>query len=139
RELEPAAAAGVIRWTGGGYVPNDQALACVRGATAGLSLLHDEPNYRHSLPTKVIEYMAHGVPVITTPLPAAAELVERYGCGVVVPFGDVDAVGRAVRDLHAQPDRREEMGRRGHEAARRDLSWQREGERFVALLRTWAR
>ncbi len=45
------------------------------GALAGLSLLHDEPNFRHSLPTKVVEYMARGVPVVTTPLPAAADLV----------------------------------------------------------------
>lgn len=138
RVLRPAADAGAIRWTGGGYVPNDEALAHVRGATAGLSLLHDQPNYRHSLPTKVIEYMAHGVPVVTTPLPAAAELVERYGCGVVVPFGDVDAVERAVRELHDDRARREELGRRGHRAASRDLNWDNEGSRFVELLRGWA-
>ena len=41
------------------------------------------------MPTKVVEYMAHGVPVITTPLPLAVELVQNADCGFVVPFGDV--------------------------------------------------
>ena len=54
------------------------------GALAGLSLLQDLPNYRHSRPTKIVEYMAHGVPVVTTPLPVAVELVESAGAGVVV-------------------------------------------------------
>ncbi len=28
-----------------------------------------QANYRHSMPTKVVEYMARGIPVITTPNP----------------------------------------------------------------------
>ena len=59
------------------------------GALAGLSLLHDEPNYRISMPTKVLEYMAYGVPVIATPLPLAERLLSRHGAGIVVPFDDV--------------------------------------------------
>ena len=66
------------------------------GALAGLSLLHDEPNFRHSMPTKVVEYMARGVPVVTTPLPAAAELARGHECGFVVPFGDPVAAAAAV-------------------------------------------
>lgn len=54
-----------------GFVPNDVALARLPGALAGLSLLHDEPNYAHSEPTKVMEYMAHAVPSLTTPNPAS--------------------------------------------------------------------
>lgn len=70
-QLGQAQAAGLVRWYG--FVPNGEALKMVDGALAGLSLLHDEPNYRHSLPTKVVEYMAHGVPVITSPFVAQLE------------------------------------------------------------------
>ncbi len=63
-----------VHWHG--FVPNADALRLVEGALAGLSLLRDEENFRHSMPTKVAEYMGRGVPVVTTPLPLAVELVE---------------------------------------------------------------
>ncbi len=92
--LEPASAAGLVRWRG--FVPNDEAMLITDGALAGLSLLQDDPNFRHSMPTKVAEYMARGVPVVTTPLPLAVDLVQRHECGFVVPFADTGAAAEAV-------------------------------------------
>ncbi len=134
--LEAAAAAAQVVWHG--FVPNDQALALLDGALAGLSLLHDEANYRHSRPTKVIEYMAYGVPVVTTPTPPAKELVESAEAGVVVPFEDPAAVAAAVRALAADPQRAAAMARHGHDAAVRDHDWTRDGKAFVAQLEQWA-
>lgn len=128
-ELEAAQAAGVVSWHG--WLPNDEALELLRGALAGLSLLHDLPNYRGSMPTKVVEYLAAGVPAITTPLPAAARLVREADAGVVVDFGDVAAVAHAVERLRADPDGAAAMGRRGRELVARDWSW--EAERGVLL------
>jgi glycosyltransferase involved in cell wall biosynthesis len=135
--LAQAHASGAITWHG--FLPNDEALAMVDGATAGLSLLHDEANYRHSKPTKVIEYMSHGVPVVTTPTPPARALVDDAGCGVVVPFEDPAAAADAVLLLARDAGRRRALGSAGHEAALRDHDWRRDGDRFVAQLRDWAR
>jgi glycosyltransferase involved in cell wall biosynthesis len=135
--IEPAQAEGLLRWPG--FVPNDQAMQMVDGALAGLSLLQDEPNFRHSMPTKVVEYMARGVPVVTTPLPAAAELVARHECGYVVPFGDPRAAADAVLELAADSSLRTKMGRRGHEAAHRSLGWPADARAFVAQLEAWAK
>jgi glycosyltransferase involved in cell wall biosynthesis len=135
--IEPAQADGLIRWAG--FVPNDQAMPMVDGALAGLSLLHDEPNFRHSLPTKVVEYMARGVPVVTTPLPAATELATRHECGFVVPFGDARAAADAVLELAGDASLRAKMGSRGHEAALRSLGWPADARAFVAQLEAWAR
>jgi glycosyltransferase involved in cell wall biosynthesis len=110
----------------------------VDGALAGLSLLQDEPNFRHSLPTKVVEYMARGVPVITTPLPAAAELARGHECGFVVPFGDVGAAADAVLELDRDSSLRAKMGRRGHEAAYSSLGWPSDARAFVTQLESWA-
>jgi glycosyltransferase involved in cell wall biosynthesis len=116
-ELTRAQADGLVRWHT--FVPNDEAMRMVDGALAGLSLLHDEPNYRHSMPTKVMEYMARGVPVITTPLPPAAELVERNRCGFVVPFRDPRAAADAILRLRDDPELRASMGESGHGGAPR--------------------
>ncbi|MEE6283141.1 glycosyltransferase [Georgenia sp. MJ170] len=123
---------GVLHWHG--FVPNEEALAMLDGALAGLSLLRDLPNYRHSMPTKILEYMAHGVPVVTTPLPVAKDVVERSGCGVVVPFQAPDAAAAAVLALRADPARAAALGRAGHGAARRDYDWSSAGEQFVATM-----
>ncbi len=136
-QIGPAQAEGVLRWHG--FVPNDQAMPMMDGALAGLSLLHDEPNFRHSLPTKVVEYMARGVPVVTTPLPAAAELASGHECGFVVPFCDPRAAADAVLELDGDPALRAKMGRRGHEAAYRSLGWPADARAFVAQLEAWAK
>jgi glycosyltransferase involved in cell wall biosynthesis len=135
-QLTGAQAAGLVRWHG--FVPNDLAVLMSEGALAGLSLLRDEPNFRHSLPTKVADYMARAVPVITTPLPIAAELVERYGCGTVVPFGDPGAAADAVLQLAADPGLRARQGERGHRGAAESLGWPAHAQAFVEQLEQWA-
>lgn len=140
RHVEPvlraAHAAGDVVWHG--FVPNDRALALVEGAAAGLALLHDEPNYARSRPTKVMEYMARGVPTVTTPNPTSVETVERHGCGLVVPFADPPAVAAAVRRLATSPDLRLRLGAAGRRAAVEHYDWRRDGERFVGVLESWA-
>jgi glycosyltransferase involved in cell wall biosynthesis len=130
------AAGDVVTWHG--FVPNDQALRLVEGALAGLSLLQDEANFRHSMPTKVAEYMARGVPVVTTPLPLAVELVEAADGGFVVPFNDPRAAADAILQLDADPELRVKMGLRAHEYAFRNLAWPPHAADFVAQLESWA-
>jgi glycosyltransferase involved in cell wall biosynthesis len=129
RLLSRSVAADHVDWTG--FVPSDQALRMLSGALAGLCLLHDEPNYRGSMPTKVIEYMAHGVPVITTPLPLARDLVRRAGAGVVVPFEDPDAAVAEILRLRQDPKRRVELGAAGHRVAAEEFDWRQDADRFV--------
>jgi glycosyltransferase involved in cell wall biosynthesis len=138
--LRDAQREGVLDWFG--YVPNKHALRMAEGALAGLSLLHDLPNFRESTPTKVIEYMSRGIPVITTPLTRAASLVGRVDAGTIVPFGDVETVvanvAQAVLRLRDNPERREAMGARGYFEALHHYHWPTVAGDFVAQLERWA-
>ena len=127
---------GDVTWRG--FVENEEAMQVIAGAMAGLALLHDLPNYRHSLPTKVAEYLAVGVPVVTTPLPEAVAIVEASRGGQVVPFGDVDAALAVVLGLRDDKEARTQAGRSGHAWAADNLNWSIEGPRFVDHLRGWA-
>jgi glycosyltransferase involved in cell wall biosynthesis len=97
-------------------------------------LLHDEPNYRHSQPTKIIEYMAHGIPVITTPLPVAIDIIDDAQCGLIVPFENPAAAAAAILSLKNDQTRRQELGRAGHDAALRSYDWTSQGPLFVQAL-----
>jgi glycosyltransferase involved in cell wall biosynthesis len=130
------AAGDAVTWHG--FVPNAEAMRLVDGALAGLSLLQDEANFRHSMPTKVAEYMARGVPVIATPLPLAARLVEAAEGGFVVPFNDPKAAAEAVLKLDADPGLRAKLGLRAHDYALANLAWPPHAAAFVARLESWA-
>ncbi|GIH22048.1 hypothetical protein Aph01nite_03580 [Acrocarpospora phusangensis] len=132
--LRDAQRSGLLDWFG--YVPNRHALRMAEGALAGLSLAHDVPAHRDALPTKVIEYLARGVPVISTPLPRAVAALR--GDGIVVPFGDPEAVAQAVLDLKADPARRHALTARGHARARAEFHWPDRAGAFVAHLEAWA-
>jgi glycosyltransferase involved in cell wall biosynthesis len=125
-----------VHWHG--FVPNADALRLVEGALAGLSLLQDEANFRHSMPTKIAEYLARGVPAISTPLPLSVELVEAADAGFVVPFNDPRAAADAILKLDADPGLRVHLGERGHAYALRNLAWAPHAAAFVAELETWA-
>ncbi|MFB9799470.1 glycosyltransferase family 4 protein [Streptomonospora salina] len=128
-----------VEWYG--FVPNDQALRMISGALAGVCLLQDTPNYRSSLPTKVVEYMAHGLPVVSTPNPAAVALVNDSAegdCGTVVPFGDAAAAADAVLQLRSDSALRDRYSATGHAIARAAFHWPLQADPFVRQLEEWA-
>ncbi len=131
-----ADAAGDVRWRG--YVPNGEALQSVEGAVAGLCLLAPIPNYLHSMPTKVVEYMARGLPVITTDLPIPQRLVHDAAAGFVVGQDDPTAIAEHVRALIADVELRRTMGASGHASAARHHNWRVDGPAFAHLLRELA-
>ena len=135
--LRAADVRGDVSWRG--FVPNAAALSSIEGATVGLALLHDEANYRHSMPTKLIEYLARGVPFVSTPLPLARDLAAASGGGLIVPFGDPQGVADAVRQLNVDDDRRRAMAASGRRWVRDNADWRRDGAAFVAQLEAWAR
>ena len=79
------------------FVPPDRLAALTPGADLGACLI--EPlteSLRLSLPNKLFEYLAAGVPVIASPLPEIRAVVDR-GVGVLADPSDPAAVADALR------------------------------------------
>jgi len=91
--LAPADAAWLEAWYGRstsagrvrfhGRLAPEAAWAYATGAWAGLMLLDDTPAFARAVPSKLYEYLACGLAVVTTPLPRASEVVVTSGAGVV--------------------------------------------------------
>jgi glycosyltransferase involved in cell wall biosynthesis len=54
-----------------------------RGAWVGLSLLESTPAFLAAVPSKLYEYAACGLPIVSTPLPRCAELISISSAGIV--------------------------------------------------------
>jgi glycosyltransferase involved in cell wall biosynthesis len=134
-DVEAAHADGSIVWHG--FVQNDEVPALLRGASVGLSLLGDDPNYRVSMPTKVLEYLAHGVPVIATPLPEVEALIRAEGGGLIVPFDDTARTLGAVQRILLETGLHEALVAQAFAAAAR-RTWEAEGAVLADALRKWS-
>ena len=87
---------------------------------------------RDAVPSKMLEAMARGVPVVLAGAGEAASILEAAGGGWVVPPGDVSALARALELVAAlSPEERRAIGARGRahvlahfrrESAARELS-----------------
>jgi glycosyltransferase involved in cell wall biosynthesis len=91
-------------------LPREQAQTLLR--TADVLVL---PSHAEGLPMVLVEAMAAGVPVVTTPVGSISELVVHGRNGYVHEPGDVDALAAHLTDLLLDEDRRDRMGRAAHE------------------------
>lgn len=100
-------------------------------ASAGLVLLHPEPNYLNAQPVKLFEYMGAGIPVIASDFPVWRNVVETTGCGILVDPMDSTAIASAIEYLCTHPEEAQEMGRCGRAAVEARYNWDREEEELL--------
>ena len=86
-----------------GRLPNHEAMELAASCSVGLSPLLDLPNYRHSLPTKTIEYLALGLPVVASDLRATRESIGHFETVRLVPPGDPQSLAEAMVEM-GQPE-----------------------------------
>jgi glycosyltransferase involved in cell wall biosynthesis len=80
----------------------------------------------------VLEAMAHGLPIIGTPVGYLQDLIRDSGAGVTVPLGDVGALSNTICDMAADAGQRNEYSRRGREFAKR-FAWPTIAGKLVSL------
>ncbi|HEX6665104.1 MAG TPA: glycosyltransferase family 4 protein [Solirubrobacterales bacterium] len=104
-----------------GAVPAERIPALYAESDVAVVMLRDLPIFEGALPTKLLEAMAAGRPIVLAGRGEAARLVEAEGCGVVVPPEDPRALSGALASLAADSARRAAMGTAGRRAAERDF------------------
>jgi glycosyltransferase involved in cell wall biosynthesis len=101
-------------------------------ATAGLCLIQPVcRSYELTLPNKLFEYAAAGVPVLASDLPVIAAAVRAGGLGEVVPCADSQAIAAALERLAAHDRWSEASG--CAQAFARANSWSAESRTLARL------
>lgn len=86
-------------------------------------------------PLKVFEYMAMGLPVVTTAIPPLDRIIRAGEEGLLVPEGDMARLARAMGALLDAPERAQALGQRARERVVAEYSWVRHCERLERVLR----
>lgn len=102
-------------------------------ARVGLHLPEPLPAYLESLPIKIFEFMAAGVPCVVSNFPGWVGIVERNGCGLSVDPLDPSAIAAAISELLRNPERAAAMGESGRQAVALKYLWATEAAELARL------
>ncbi len=115
-------------------VPTGEVVRWAAGADVGLALIQNVSlSYFLSLPNKLFEYVAAGLPVVASDFPDLRRVVEERGLGTVCRPDDPDAIARAIAWTLDDPERHARL-RAAAGAAATELTWERESRVLVQLV-----
>jgi glycosyltransferase involved in cell wall biosynthesis len=118
----------------GGTVPFQE--VAPRLARASIGWLPRSPHDENNLlawPNKLVEYMACGLPIVASGLPAQARVLAESDSGIVVEAVSPAAHARAICLLLDDPVEAERLGTNGKRAASTLYTWEREAKKLQSL------
>ncbi len=116
-----------------GVVDHSEVPALLADAAVAWIPLQVHGNYARAVPTKLIEAMAAGRPVVASDFGRMAAIVRRAGCGLLVPADDPAAHAAAIDRLFDEPALADRMGAAGRRAFDAGLSFETQADRLTSL------
>lgn len=109
-------------------------LACLTSAAdLGVIPYHAiDLNNRYCSPNKLFEFLAAGVPFVCNELPFLRAIIDTYRCGMVTDLSKPEAAAAAILSILERPIGLQAL-KGAAESAGRELSWEKEGAKLVAL------
>ena len=108
-----------------GFCSRKQVMEIYRQSTIGASTILPIGQYpiAGNLPTKVYEFMMHGLPFIISDFPYNKKMIKEWQCGIFVNPYDVGEIAEAICYLINNPDVAKIMGEKGRVAIEEKFNW----------------
>ena len=120
-----------------GEVPNDEVAVYTKACDAVYMMMNPKEKWHKiAMPNKLFEAMAAGRPIIASANTLYGEVVRNKECGIVIDYGDTDALKEAIIKLAADSESRTKMGQNGLHAAKREYNWESQKKKLTALYKT---
>jgi glycosyltransferase involved in cell wall biosynthesis len=112
-----------------GRVSHWESIGWIKASAVGVIPHRDCAFMRKTIPNKIFQYMAAGVPVVVTDGGPMARIVKAEQCGCVFRDGDPKSLADAVNRVLAMPD----AGQNGRRAVAERYNWERESSVYVDI------
>ena len=100
-------------------------------SSMGFVTLLDTPNDSNAYPIKLFEYMAAGIPVISSDFPVYKEIVEGSNCGICVDPLDINAICAAINEIRDSEAYADELRKNGHKAIIERYNWESQAKTLM--------
>ena len=116
-----------------GYTDLRLAIPYASNAIAGIALLKPVADYPDSYTTKLFEYMALKLPVITSNFPLYQQVVEESGCGFCISPYDAALLAEKMAWCIENRVKAKEIGINGRKAVQSVYNWQNEEKKLLSF------
>lgn len=116
-----------------GFLERSQVRDIMESSIAGLVVLEPTINYLDSIPVKMFEYMASGIPVIASDFPYWRKLLSGIDCALFVDPENPKEIASAIQALVDDEARALSMGKIGRQAIEEKFNWGKEQQKLLKL------
>ncbi|MEA3383325.1 MAG: glycosyltransferase family 4 protein [Campylobacterota bacterium] len=116
-----------------GFLNRDEISEVLSVSKAGLVTLHPIINYIDALPVKMFEYMAAGIPVISSDIKLWKDIVTDANCGICVNPLNTKEIAEAIEYIMIHPKEAESMGQNGKKAVIEKYNWRIEEQKLFEV------
>lgn len=116
-----------------GHLPNQIALDVVAKSDIGLVPHIADESWNTTVPNKLFDYMAAGIPVLCSSAKPAARVTSETEAGLVYEYDNPSAMAEAIQ-LIADPKQRALFAENGKAAIRTRYNWEQDSERLLSAI-----
>lgn len=116
-----------------GFLGRNEISELYKNSKAGIVTLHPVINYLDALPVKMFEYMAAGIPVISSDIKLWKEIIDDAKCGICVNPLDPKEIADAIKYIMTHPEEAQQMGENGKKVVFEKYNWKVEEKKLFEL------
>ena len=116
-----------------GMIPLIKGIEHSMNAKVGISILKPIANYKESYSTKIFEYMALGLPVVTSNFKLYKDIIEKHNCGLCVDPLNPQEIAKKIEFIFKNPIESKKMGLNGIKLTKEKFNWKIEEKKLFAL------
>lgn len=129
RQIGESGLEAYVKWVG--WVPHDLLYEYIGASRIGIIPHHVTDHINTTIPNKIYDYMACGVPVIATDAAPMKRILAEERCGKAFRSGSAESLAEAIIGIHRDPGT---LGKRGKEAIMEKYNWEKDAGALVDVV-----